>query len=168
MMAVTRIVILLCAVLIFLDSCTSIRWRILRNDKFTDKMISKTLADSGNVFYIRSTSSTFSTIWTYVGGNLELYRLANGKVRQKEVYLREPITKYVIPSVEELYNEMNECGYALDGDILGFKLRVDGRIIAFDIPVEIECFIDIDYESLFLAKLVEDVKFHQIWDVIYE
>ena len=41
------------------------QYNINKNNKFTEKHISNLLQKNGNIFYLFSTYSTFSIVWTY-------------------------------------------------------------------------------------------------------
>lgn len=57
--------IIIAVIVIFCTSCSTMKQRIKKNNKLTDKTISSLLVNRGNVFYLTSTYATFSTVWTY-------------------------------------------------------------------------------------------------------
>lgn len=141
---------------------------IQKNNKFTDKTISSLLEKNGNVFYLTSTYATFSTVWTYSKDKLEVYKLAKGKVYEQVNYPDSGIFDYQIPSFKELHSEFQECGYELDGDSFGYRIKRGSEIEQQDLPIGIECFTKLKYKFEFLNKVVEDINTHKMWDVRYE
>lgn len=160
--------IVLIAIAAFFMSCSTMKHNIRKNDKFTDNTISSVFKENGNVFYIRATHSTFSTVWTYNDNKLRVYKLANGKIREKNDYSDKGISDYQVPTFKELHSEMKECGYELDGDSFGFKIEKGEQLEQQDLPINIECFTQSKYNSEFLKKVVADINIHKIWDVRYE
>lgn len=54
--------IIIAVIVIFCTSCSTMKQRIKKNNKLTDKTISSLLVNRGNVFYLTSTYATFSTV----------------------------------------------------------------------------------------------------------
>jgi hypothetical protein len=141
---------------------------IQKNKKFTDKTISVLLEKNGNVFYLASTNATFSTVWTYSDDTLEIFELAKGKVFEQASYPDSGIFKYQIPSFKELHSEFKECGYELDGDVFGYRIKRDAKLEQQDLPIGIECFTKLKYKSELLNKVIKDINTYKMWDVLYE
>lgn len=80
-----RYYILLLALSMTCLSCST-KFMIRKNDKVTDTRINTLINEYGNVFYIRSSNSTFSAIWYYTVEKLTLYRLSNGKITEENNY----------------------------------------------------------------------------------
>lgn len=160
--------LLLFSAMLFFVSCSTMKQNISKNNKYTDKLISSLLDRNGNVFYLTSTYATFSTVWTYEKGNIEIYRLANGRTTEQQTITDKGLSMYEIPTLKELEIETKECGYELDGDGFGYKIKRGSEIVQQDLPIGIECFTKLKYKSEFLNKVVEDINTHKMWDVRYE
>lgn len=65
--------------MLFFVSCSTMKQNISKNNKSTNKLTSSLLDKNGNVFYLNSTYTTFSTVWTYSKDKLEIYKLAKSK-----------------------------------------------------------------------------------------
>ncbi len=158
----------LIAIVTFFISCSAMKHNIRKNDKFTDNIISSVFKENGNVFYIRATHATFSTVWTYNDNKLIVYNLANGRIQEKSDYFDNGISDYQVPTFKELNLELKECGYELDGENFGFKIDSGEQLEQQDLPISIECFTQSKYNLAFLNKVVADINIHKIWDVRYE
>jgi hypothetical protein len=140
-------------------------YNIRKNHKFTDKMISSLLQKNGNTFYLNSTYTTFSRIWTYTENTFEIYKLANGKVYEKTTYSDNGFSNIGMPESKEIDLEIEECKYELDGDFFGYRIKTGSEIKQQDLLISIECFTKKKYKSEFLSKIVEDINIHKIRDV---
>jgi len=125
-------------------------------------MTSSLLRKNGNVFYIKSSYATYSTVWTYIDGKIKIYRLVNGKVSMQNEFPDKRISDYKIPVIPD--KEVKNC-YELDGDILGFKINENDQLLQKDFPVNIQCFTNEKFSSLFLNKLVEDISSYKLEDI---
>lgn len=158
--------ITLAIIVIFCTSCSTMKQKINKNNKFTDKTISSILDKNGNVFYLNSTYATFSTIWTYHNNNIEIYKLANGKISLQQEYSTTNINDLNQISKEEL-SELDQC-MELDGDSFGYRIKKGSEIEQQDLPINIECSTKLKYKSDFLNKFIGDITTHKMWNVKYE
>ena len=158
--------IILFSILLILMSCSTMQYNINKNNKFTEKHISNLLQKNGNVFYLFSTYSTFSIVWTYNKNGIEIYRLAKGKVFRKEIFSEKEWIQDVKISVEDINNELYKtCSVVLDGDGFGFKINIDGIIHEDRFAIDIDCMKQQTYKSDFLNKIVYDIKTCKMWGV---
>jgi hypothetical protein len=153
----------LASIVILFISCSTMKHNIKNNSKATDKTISSLLEKNGNVFYLNSTHSTFSTVWTYNKDKIEIYTLANGKISLQQEYSTTRIDNINQISKGELF-ELDQC-IELDGDGFGYRIKRGLEIEQQDLPIGIECFARLKYKSDFLNKVVEDINIHKMWDV---
>lgn len=155
--------IVLTIIVTFFMSCSTMKHYIQKNSKLTDETISSLLEKNGNVFYLRSTYVTISTVWTYSKDRLEIYKLAKGKISLQQEYTTTSIDNINQISKEELF-ELDQC-MELDGDGFGYRIKRDSEIEQQDLPISIECFTKRKYKSDFLNKVVEDINTYKMWNV---
>ena len=154
------------SIVAFLTSCSAMKYNISRNNKLTDKTIFNLNKEYGNVFYVRSTYATFSTVWSYVDNSIKIYKLANGRLIDQQQYPTNGIEDFKIMTNDELL-ELNQC-MELDGDIFGYSILKGEQIDQRDFPVGIECFTKINFKSNFLKKIVDDINTFKIWEIHYK
>jgi hypothetical protein len=157
--------IALFSVFLFSISCSTMQYNINRNNKFTEKQINFLLQKNGNVFYLSSTYATGSIIWTYNTGEIEMYKLAKGKVIRKETFSEEetlPLGELALKDIEnELYQK---CALELDGDSFGFNIDINGITYKASYAVDINCLKAETYKSDFLNKIANDIKTCNMWE----
>lgn len=150
-------------------SCSTMRYNINKNNKFTEKQIINLLQKNGNAFYLSSTYAPFSTVWTYSINGIEIYRLAKGKVNQKEIFSETELIHYTKITFEDVEKELyQKCALELDGDMFGFRVDVDGKIQKEEYGIDIKCLKKGIYKSNFLNKIVTDIKTYNMWGVNYQ
>jgi hypothetical protein len=160
------LIILIVSFVTIFTSCSTMKQSIVKNKRLTEKKATFLLNSNGNVFYLYSTYSTFSTVWSYRNDTIEIYRLAKGKLINKEEYKNAGITSFKKPSIKDLDSDINKCGIVLDGDIFGFEFNKNTPPNLYNqITTDLECFKTQKYQSQFLNKLVEDVNTYKLWDV---
>lgn len=157
--------IALAAIVLFCMSCYTMNQGIHKNTKFTDKMLSSLLKKNGNVFYLKSTNATFSTVWTYHNGKLVVYNLAKGKISQQQEYSSVGMDSMDQVSGEELL-EVSRC-MELDGDIFGYRINRGSQVDTQDLPIGIACFTKLNYNSVFLNRVVADINAYRLWYIRY-
>jgi hypothetical protein len=162
--------IALLAVFSLLISCSTMKYNINKNNKFTEKQKNYLLQKNGNVFYLSSTYATFSTVWTYnTSGEVEIYKLAKGKVSRKETFSEREFMQYNVQSLQDIENELyQKCALDLDGDSFGFRIYIDGTLHTEDYAVDINCLKTGVYKSDFLNKIVTDIKTCNMWEINYQ
>jgi hypothetical protein len=149
-------------------SCSTMRYNINKNNRFTEKQIINLLQKNGNVFYLFSAYVSFSTVWTYNLKGIEIYRLAKGKVNQKETFSGKELIQYSAVAFENIEKELyQKCALELDGDMFGFRIDIDGKIHKEDYAVDINCLKKGTYKSDFLNNIVADIKIHNMWGINY-
>ncbi len=157
--------VILTFITLLLVSCSTVKTGTKRNHKITKKLVASLFEEKGNVFYLTSTYATFSRIWTYSKEKIEIYRLANGKVyKQEEFDKTESALSKVNSFSRESIFELDSC-MELDGDGLGFKIKVANQITEEELPIEINCLKKSKYKSDFLNTLVDDINTYELWEV---
>jgi len=160
--------IALAIIVTFCISCSTMKHNIQKNNTQTDKIIKSLLDKNGNVFYLNSTYVISSTVWTYTDDNIEIYRLTKGNVVEQSTFPDKGLSNYKVPTFKELDIETKECGYELDGDGFGFRIKRSSELEQQDLPISIECFTKQKYKSEFLNKIVKDINTYKLWNVQYE
>lgn len=150
---------------IVLTSCISMKQQIKRNHRHTERMFEKISSKYGNAFYINSTYATFSTIWYYSEGSIKILKLAKGKIINKTE--ENSNTFEILRKVGnvEMY-ELNNC-MELDGDGFGFVVSDSVNRIHRDLPIGIDCLKELELNSIFYRKIVEDIKTYNLWEIYY-
>lgn len=148
--------------LLFFASCSSMKNDIERNNKATMRLFNSLAEKNGNAFYVNSTHATFSTVWLYKDGYIEIYRLAKGKITEHQIFKSKSINSYSIPSSNEIDAEIKDCGLELDGDNFGIIAK-KSIVRKQELPISIKCFSGKKYESPFLNKLAEDIFLYNLW-----
>jgi hypothetical protein len=161
--------IALLSVFLLSISCSTMRYNINKNNRFTEKQIINLLQRNGNVFYLSSTYATFSTVWTYNVNGIEIYILTKGKVNQKETFSEKESIQYAEVAFENIEKELyQKCALELDGDMFGFRIDIDRKIYKEDYAVDINCLKKGTYKSDFLNKIVNDIKTYNMWETNYQ
>lgn len=163
-----RNLFLLSVTVLIYVSCSTMKNSIQKNRKYTEKIVSSLYEENGNVFYLQSSYSTFSTVWTYGKTQIEVYKISKGKIYNREKYNGTNQTLKLVPTFNEIHIELKECGYELDGDIFGFKIINGSEVEQQDLPISIDCFTKLKYKSEFLNKIVKDINTYKLWNVQYE
>jgi len=153
-----KLIIIIITILLF-SSCSTMQNSIKKNNKFTNQMIESLFSDNKNVFYIKSSYSTFSKVWSYQNNKIEIYNLVKGKVDSKSLY---EANNYLNQVPKKEIFEVDKC-MQLDGEIVGYKISLDNIKYSEDLPVDMKCFLNQDYETEFLNILVKDIKKHKLW-----
>jgi len=163
------IIITLFSVFLLSISCSTMQYTINKNNKFTQKQLCDLVQKNGNAFYLSSGNATFSTVWTYNASEIEMYRLAKGKVYKKETFQEKEFIQYDFQSIQDIGNELyKKCALVIDGDGFGFRITVDGKMYREDYPIDIDCLKKEIYQSAFLNKIVNDIKTHKMWELAYQ
>jgi hypothetical protein len=155
--------------IIIFSSCSTSNKVIIRNNKLTDKLIHKIYTNNENVFFLRSSNATFSTLWSYVNNEIVIYKLANGKVISKKTHVssNDKLDHIDLSNFNEINMDSAVCEYLLDGDLFGFILKDNDNIIDKSFPVEIECLKKAELKSSSMNIIINDIKLFKLWDVNY-
>jgi uncharacterized protein YihD (DUF1040 family) len=132
-----------------------------RNNNFTDDFFNKLSSENGNAFYIKSSYSTFSTVWSYQTGKIEIYNISNGKIQKEEKLDAENFIKKI---PKKRVFELDKC-MELDGDIMGYKVDLNNKLYKEDFPIGMNCFLNEKYESEFFNMLVRDVDKFNLYNI---
>jgi len=138
---------------ILLISCSGIKQNMNRNNKFTDSFFKSLSERNGNAFYIKSSYSTFSTVWSYYKGDIVIYYITNGKLQKKQ---KLDATNFLEKIAKKEVFELDKC-LELDGDIIGYRVTINQQTYKEEFPIGINCFLNKKYESKFLNNLVKDI-----------
>ncbi len=161
--------IILLSIFLFSISCSTMRYNINQNNEFTEKQIINLFKKNGNVFYLSSTYTSFSTIWTYNFKEIEIYKLVKGKRNKKETISKKELIQYANIAFKDIEKELyQKCDLELDGDMFGFRVNINGKIYNKDFPIDINCLKKGTYKSDFLNKIVNDIKIYNMWEIEYQ
>lgn len=144
-------------IVLFITSCSSFRYRIIKNSVKTDRVAKSILNTNGNVFIISSPTSSVSTIWSYCDNKLTIYNLRNGIVEVEEINLKETHFTDTISSSE--LDELVQCA-ELDGEIFSYLKKNGNNIDRIDYPIDCECLFQHDFKSNVLKMLFADIEEH--------
>ncbi len=137
----------------FLSSCSTMHV-FKKNHRSTERWVNRLYRRNGNAFYMTSTYSTGSYVWTYKGDKIEIRKLNFGKVVEKQILETKGIGPYDEKSLKEAKKELEEnCFYELDGDGVGYIIRVNGDAYRDDYPSEIDCMKQNVYGSAILNDI---------------
>ena len=132
----------------------------------TERIMNSLYRENKNAFCITSTYMVSSTVWTYEEDMVVVYRLKNGRIREKQTFQEIAPVPFSEDSWEEMKKELSqECPMELDGDLFGAVLEIDHTKTRYDYPVDINCMIRGNYDSLLLKRLVSDIISYSLWDV---
>lgn len=145
-------------------SCSTTKHNIQKNNMQTNKIIKSLLDKNGNVFYLNSTYVISSTVWSYIDNNIEIYTLSKGNTVSQLTFTEEGISNYNPPIFKD-FNEFKKCGYELDGDSFGFRIKRNSKLEQQDFPINIECFTKQKYTSEFLNKITKDIDTYKLWNI---
>ena len=148
-------------------SCSTMHY-IKVNHNHTERLLNSFYQKNENAFYLSSTYSNFSTVWTYEEDRAVVYRLQNGRIRQKLSF--NGIEPFQFGSLipENLEKELyQDCPMVLDGDMFGFIIDIDHIRHKDDYPVDISCMKRGNYDSVVIMRLVNDIKSYHLWEVEY-
>ena len=147
-----------------LCSCSTFKQSMLErksaiNNKLTENKAEELYYRNGNVFYITSTYSSSSTIWTYHDNKLTIFKLVNAKIVKETTQIDNEWRKI---NLEQSYFrediENNTNSNVLDGEILCIKLRIGTEHLEESYCIDINRFIEANFNSVFMKKLVQDIK----------
>jgi hypothetical protein len=151
------------------SSCTTSNKFITKNSKLSDKLIREIYTNNKNVFFLRSSNATFSTIWSYVNNEIVIYKLANGKLISKKTHVvsNDKLAHDDLSNFNEINLDSVICDYLLDGDLFGFILKDNDNIVDKSFPIEIECLKKAELKSSSMNKIINDIKLFKLWEVTY-
>lgn len=154
--------ILICSALV---SCSSFKYTVKRNNALTERQLARCYRNNSNAFYVTSTYATFSVVWSYNDGSIEIYRLRNGRIKQKQVFETKDTEFYTGVSLYAIDKELfRECCLVLDGDLFVVRVKVDGRPHTKSFPLDINCLKKGEYQSGFLKRIAEDIYTYRMWE----
>ena len=162
-------IIVLCFVLSFLVSCSTMQYAIKRNQDLTAKQVDCFYQKNGNAFYLSSSYASFSVVWTYYEDRVEIYWLQKGKIERKQIINDNETIQYAEVSLEDIEKELYQrCAMELDGDMFGFMIEIDRKTHNADYAVDINCLKQGKYKSDFLNRITNDIKRHKMWEIEYQ
>ena len=138
-------------------SCGGLNSKIGRNHKKTDTLLEKLTDKYKNAFSISSTNANYSTVWFYHNGNIIVHLLVNGKIRKTDKYISTENNWIKLAEDNYDWKEFREC-MVLDGDLLEYRIVTKDTIITQKLPVEIPCFLEVEFEKEFYNELSKDIK----------
>lgn len=132
--------------------------KVKRNTRFTKKVVNEIFKKKNNVFSISTTYGIYATVWTYDEQSIEVYKILNSKIID--------VKKYNCSDNHLIYQFSNdkfdtfEC-LELDGDGMYYKIRNE-VLINNGIPVNINCFENLELDSPFFRKIAKDIKNYEL------
>lgn len=151
--------------LCLLVSCSATNYVIKKNRYLTNKEVELLFQKNGNAFYLSSTYSYFSFVWSYNEDSVEIFRLRKGIIKQKQVFKEKENIQYAGFSLEDIETELyQKCALELDGDEFGYIIDYNGKRFKADFAVNINCLKQQKYNSVFLNKIINDINYYKMWD----
>lgn len=138
----------------FLSSC-SLTYVFKKNHRSTERLVNRLYRRNENAFYMTSTYSTYSYVWTYKGDKIEIRKLNFGKVVEKEILKTKGIGPYDEKSLKEAKKELEEKHpFVLDGDEVGYIIRVNDEAYRVDYAIDIDSMKQNVYGSAILNDIL--------------
>lgn len=151
-----------------ITSCMSTQHYIKKNKKVTEVKTNTLFKKNGNVFYIYSTHSSYSVIWSYRDTMIEIYKLNKGRVYKELIITQDNLIKNNI-SFSNIEDDIyNNCALQLDGDVLGLGFHSKGKEFHERFPVDINCLKDKKHETNLLNIIVSDITKYDMWNYDFE
>ena len=146
-------------VLLLLSSCTATHYSANRyfkkNHRATERWVHRLYKRNGNAFYINSTYSNYSYVWTYKDDGIEIRELVEGKVQGRRTCKGKRLKQYDEKALADAENELEEkCPCELDGDEEGYIIQVNGKAYEYSGVSSIDCMKENVYDSEFLNDFV--------------
>ena len=151
-------VFILCIITSLGISCSTVQNKYIKvNQDSMIKQVYFCYKKNGNVFYLSSKYVNFSIVWTYYEDKVEIFRLQNGEIRQKQVMNRSnKIIHFDNILPKDIRSELYQtCPMVLDGDTFGFIIEVNHKKQKEDFIVDVNCLKHGQYKSDFLNRMVE-------------
>lgn len=142
-------------------SCSTVKNNIDKNHKKTLNKVNLLLKENGNAFYIKSTYSSMSTVWTYREDKIYIYKLKNSRLLYQQEYTTQNIS-VLLCNLKCETEEPDNC-FMLDGDMFGYRIKQNLEIEKQDFAIDIKCFTTSKYKTKFLTKIIEDINTYKIW-----
>lgn len=150
-----------------LESCSTMH-SIKRNQKCTAKQVDYLYQNNRNAFYLGSTFANFSTVWTYSEDKIVIYRLQKGKIKEKQIFEGKELMQYNEESLRDMKKELERIGaWELDGDLFGLSIEIERKRHDVAYPINIIYLKQGKYNSIFLNKIINDMKKYEMWRVEY-
>lgn len=147
-------IILAGLVLILLSSCSMSQY-IKRNNRSTERWACRLCERNGSAFYLSTTYSYISYVWTDKREEIEVRRLVKGKVQKKWTIKGNWIINYDGKALEKANNELEErCPFELDGDLVGYFIRVNGSVYEYSHGISMDCMEQNVYDSEILNGIL--------------
>lgn len=147
-----------------ITSCMSTQQYITKNKKATEIKTNTLFKKNGNAFYIYSTHSSSSVIWSYRDTMIEIYKLNKGRVFKELIISHDNLITNNI-SFSNLEDDIyNNCALQLDGDVIGLRLHYEGKEYNERFPVDINCLKDKKYGIDLLNIIIGDINKYDMWN----
>lgn len=151
-------------ILVFIFSaCSTVRSKVFwsnceKNLKFTSYKVNELVLKNGNAFYVTSTNSYSSKIWTYTGSSLILFKITKGQINEVKEFNDIEWDKISVIR-EDIVNDFNKntSTNILDGDILGFKILLGEEVWEEVYCIDMQDFIESNFTTPFVKKLKLDI-----------
>ncbi len=135
--------------------------KIIENKNYTDNFVNKLFKENGNVFYISSSHSSFSRVWTYTSSDILIYYLeCNKSILNKRV----EVVNFLEKVPKDTFFETDVC-LELDGELIGYKILQKGKLHEVELPISVNCLKNQNFKIEFLNNLVTHINDYGIWNV---
>jgi hypothetical protein len=95
--------------------------------------------------------------------------LAKGKTYKVEVFLLKETIQCEALVSENIENELyRQCRRELDGDMFGYRVKIDDKTQYDDYGIDINCLKTKTYKSEALNKIINDINTYKMWEIIYQ
>lgn len=162
-----RSVALIITVMVILSACSTIRFTFNTkiNTVRTTILANHLFKKNGNAFYLTTTWSPISVVWTYKGTKMEVFRLWRGSIRNKQSFVVDNITGYIDKGLEDAKEELyHTCPMCLDGDGFDYLILTDSGPYEAGYSLDIGDLKTVSFSSPFLKKLQKDINTFGLWD----
>lgn len=146
--------------LFLLSSCATTHYSktahyFKKNYRETERWVHRLYKRNGNAFYITSTYSNFSYVWTYKEDEIEIRRLLEGKVQGRRTCKGNKLKQYDEKTLADAEKELEEkCPFELDGDYEGYIIQMNGKAYEYSSCSSVDCMRQNVYDSEFLNDIV--------------
>lgn len=162
-------IIVLIFALFFLESCSTMHFAIRRNNNLTSRQVSHLYKENGNAFYLSSTYSSFSVVWTYDEDRIEIYRIKKGRIKEKQVYCGKEMISFSGVDIKDIENAIYQnFALELDGDAFGFIIRIGSETCKENFAIDINSLKQRHEYPAFLERVINDIRVYKMWEIQYQ
>lgn len=136
-------------------------YREVLNKPYNIELMDKLYKRNGNSFYIETTYSSISIVWSYSEKDIQIYKVLNNKIVYKKCFPKKRTHVWLEQfSGDDLYEL--DTSIELDGDVFGFKFIENGIKEQHNLPISLQRMLDGEYKSVFLRNVIRDMKIYEL------